>query len=245
MSFSQILFRTAAEAQRTCIGILGAGGKTTLMHTLGEELSKHHSPVILSSLTKASRSADHAVHFYLEFESEETRNELLVNNPLYIMGEIEDEQKLAGVDEGQLQSLYEASEVTIFECDGARKKSIKAHQPFDPVFPEFTTHGIIVVGADAVGARVDGKLVHRPELFREIWDVDVNYELEPAFIAKVLTSQYGYLQKVPKDVEFAYFVNKSDTFPDEAEQLAQALATVSRAAVYYGSIKKNILIKTL
>lgn len=241
MSFSKILFRTPEDANGACIGILGGGGKTALLHSVGTELSKHHSPVVLSSLTKAGLSADHPVHYYPEFEAEETRDELLKNNPIYVMGEIEHDQKLIGVKDDQLESLNEVSEVTIFECDGARKRPIKAHQPFDPVLPDFTTHAIIVVGADAVGARIEGKFVHRPELFRELWDVNANYELEPAFIAKILTSQYGYLQKVPRHIKLAYFINKSDTYPDQALQLAQAITSISKSPVFYGSLKMDIL----
>lgn len=241
MKFSKLLFETPSQAYDTCIGILGGGGKTALLHTLGDELAKYHAKVILSSLTKSGVSATHKVHFYPEFEVEENQPALLENNPLYIMGAVEHAEKLLGLSETELRSLDHASDLIIFECDGARKKPFKAHQPFDPMIPDFASHAIIVVGADAVGAKVDGKLVHRPELFRELWEVNANYELEPAFIAKVLTSKYGYLQKVPAGVEVAYFVNKADHFPQEALKLAQAIARVSNSSIYQGSLEAGFL----
>lgn len=241
MNFSEILFKTSADSYKACIGILGGGGKTALLHTLGDELAKHHSQVILSSLTKAGISTDHPVYFYPEFELEENRPLLFENNPLYIMGEVEHEKKLLGINEDQLRQLYHASDLIIFECDGARKRPIKAHQPFDPMIPNYSTHAIIVVGAEAVGAKVDAKLVHRPELFREIWGVNANFELDPAFIAKVLTSQYGYVQKVPAGVELTFFVNKADIYPDKALKLAQAISRVSNSPVFQGSIEKRTL----
>ncbi len=239
MTFSQILFHNVAEANKSCVGILGGGGKSALLHALGDELSGQYDHVVLSSLTKAGISSQHKVHFFPDFEEEERRESLLAINPLYIMGGQESEHKLTGIEPDQLQLLHDASDLTIFECDGARKKPIKAHQPFDPVIPHFATHAIIVVGADAVGAKVDGKMVHRPELFRELWDVNANQILDPVFIARVLTSEYGYLQKVPKEVALTYFVNKADVYPTQALELARALSRLSHDSVYYGSIEQR------
>jgi probable selenium-dependent hydroxylase accessory protein YqeC len=243
MKFSQILFQNIADAHKSCVGILGGGGKTALLHVLANELSKTYDHVMISSLTKAGISAQHQVHFFPEFEAEGSREALLKINPLFIMGGQENEYKLLGLEPNQLQLLHEHSDLTLFECDGARKKPIKAHQPFDPAIPHFATHAIIVVGADAVGARVEGKMVHRPELFRELWDVNANQILDPVFIARVLTSEYGYLQKVPKDVKLTYFVNKADTYPDQAFQLARTLSRLSHDSVFYGSIEQGVLKK--
>jgi len=243
MNFSQILFRNIEDAQDSCVGILGGGGKTALLHAMGGELSKHYDHVMLSSLTKAGISSEHQVHFFTEFADETKRESLMETNPLYIMEDQESDHKLIGLNPEQLKSVHEASDITLFECDGARKKPIKAHQPFDPVIPYYATHAIIVVGADAVGAKVDGKMVHRPELFRELWDVNANHILDPIFIARVLTSEYGYLQKVPKDVKLTYFVNKADAYPTEAFELAKTLSRLSHNSVYYGSIEQGSIQK--
>jgi probable selenium-dependent hydroxylase accessory protein YqeC len=239
MNISNLIFKNVSEAQNACIGILGGGGKTALLHALGNELAKTFQHVILSSLTKAGISTAHEVHLYPEFQDEENREQLLANNPLYIMGEKESEIKFLGVNAAMLATLFRASDLTLFECDGARKKPIKAHQPYDPMIPHFATHAVIVVGADAVGAKIDGKRVHRPELFRELWDVNADFKLTPAFIAKVLTSQYGYLQKVPPDVEVIYLVNKADSYPEQALSLAQALSRLSKSAVFFGSVEQG------
>lgn len=243
MNFLKMLYTNVNEAHGSCVGILGGGGKTALLHQLGRELAPHHTPVVLSSLTKAGISADLDVHFYTEFEAEENRETLLKTNPLYIMESQIDDHKLIGLNPDQLAALHEVSGVTLFECDGARKKPIKAHQPYDPVLPHFSTHAVIVVGADAVGAKVEGKHVHRPELFRELWDVNANHILDPIFITRVLTSEYGYLQKVPKDIPLTYFVNKADTYPSEARELARTLSRLSHGAVYYGSVEKGTIEK--
>jgi len=242
MMFSKMLFKSPADARKACIGIIGGGGKTTLLHKLGAELATMHKPVILSSLTKDGVTADSPVHFFSELLDEETwPAKLRTENPLYVMNDIEDEYKLIGLNQTQLETLTGHAEVTIFECDGARKHPIKAHQPYDPVVPDFSTHAIIIVGAEAVGARVEREFVHRPELFREVWDVKATYELEPKFIAKVLTSHYGYLQKVPADAELAYFVNKADLYPEQALELALAISRVSNTPVFYGSLEQNML----
>ncbi|MCF7807385.1 MAG: putative selenium-dependent hydroxylase accessory protein YqeC [Candidatus Marinimicrobia bacterium] len=241
MKFTEIIFGIEDGITRACIGILGGGGKTALMYKLGEELAGLSNKVILTSLTKAGVSPQHEVHYFKDVIDRISEEDKFRPNPLYIMGEEDAGQKLIGVDAEQLKQLNRISDFTIFECDGARKRPIKAHQPHDPKLPDYTTHGVIVVGADSVGARIDGKLVHRPELFRELWDVNANYELEPAFIAKVLTSQYGYMDKVPKGVRLSYLVNKADIYPEQADQLAIALVRHTDAPVFQGSIEKKKL----
>ncbi len=242
MFFHRLLFKTPANARKAVIGIIGGGGKTSLMHRLGSELALMHHPVILSSLTKDGYSEDHPVHFFSALEDEAFRTAVFrKENPVFIMDSIENDYKLIGLSQNQMETLTPDAEVMIFECDGARKRPIKAHQPYDPVVPEFATHAIVVVGADAVGARIESQFVHRPELFREIWDVKATYEMEPEFIAKVLTSHYGYLQKLPADIGLSYFVNKADLYPQEATQLAKAISRVSNAAVFYGSLENELL----
>lgn len=240
-----MIFDLPQDVTRATIGILGGGGKTSLMHKLGEELSARDGKVVLTSLTKSGHSSEHALHFYADIIADIGEVDRFKPNPLYIMGRQEADDKLIGIGEAELSTIKRTANFTIFECDGARKRPIKAHQPHDPMLPEFTTHAVIVVGADAVGAKVDGKLVHRPELFREIWNVNANYELEPGFIAKVLTSHYGYLQKVPKGVHLAYLVNKADEFPEAARILAKALFKLTDAPVFHGSLEKNELHRTL
>ena len=244
MNFTDIIFDRHEEVNRATIGILGGGGKTALLHRLGDELSRVSDKVVLTSLTKSGHSDRFKLHFYADIISELKDQERFSPNPLYIMGSQEADEKLIGLNESQLDQLRRIADFSIFECDGARKRPIKAHQPHDPVLPNFTTHAVIIVGADAVGARVDGKLVHRPELFRELWDVNANYQLEPEFIAKVVTSHYGYLQKVPGGVRLSYLVNKADAFEDAAHKLAQAISRLSDHPVFHGSLEKNLLQQT-
>ena len=227
-----------AEAHTACIGILGGGGKTTLLHALGDELAAAYSPVVLTALTKSGLCERHPFRLFSEIQTE-LLEEQTGKKPLYIMRELESEEKLLGIRPGELLQLHQASAVTVFEADGARKRPLKAHQPYDPVLPDFSTHAIILVGADAVGAKVDGKRVHRPELFRELWQVNANFILDPAFIAKVVTSRYGYLQKVPSGITTIYLVNKADRYPKQASQLAQAIQRVSNAPVFLGSLEQG------
>ena len=239
MDIHQILFKTRADARRACVGILGGGGKTTLLHAMARDLATNFDTVVVSSLTRDAISEDQPI-FLLDsvLESEDVPRLLRKNSPIQIMKSQED-QSLTGLAPEELLQLHEEADVCVFECDGARKRPLKAHTDYDPALPEFTSHGIIVVGADAVGARVESRSVHRVELFRERWDVKATFEMSPEFIAKVLTSKYGYLEKVPDGLPLAYVVNKADAFPREAQDLSRALARVSKAGVFVGSLEQR------
>jgi molybdenum cofactor cytidylyltransferase len=50
------------------------------------------------------------------------------------------------------------------EADGSKMRPVKAPAAHEPVLPAATTHLVPVTGLDAVGAAIDARTVHRPEL---------------------------------------------------------------------------------
>ncbi len=162
------------------------------------------------------------------------------HNPLFIMHSQLDARKLAGISVAVLQDLQKQSDVCLFECDGARNLSLKVHKEHDPPVPVFATHTIVVVGADVVDTTIRQGLVHRPELFKSLWNISNDDILDAAFIADVVTTPKGYLAKIPHPTNLMYFVNKADTHPQQAQRLARAIHDRSGAPTFYGSPHANI-----
>ncbi|MCF7902506.1 MAG: putative selenium-dependent hydroxylase accessory protein YqeC, partial [Candidatus Marinimicrobia bacterium] len=131
------------------------------------------------------------------------------------------------------------ADVTLCESDGARNLPLKVHLPHDPVVPPFTTQVVILVGADVVDTSLTDGRVHRPELFREKWQISPDEPLSVDFIARVVTSTCGYLEKVPDGISRIYFVNKGDEHRENAQLLARAIGTQASAPVFWGSIRRG------
>jgi probable selenium-dependent hydroxylase accessory protein YqeC len=76
--------------------------------------------------------------------------------------------KLRGIHPSHVAALREAWGVVLVEADGSKRLPIKAPAPYEPVLPEGTSLVVGVVGLDALGWPMDGRTVHRPELFAAV-----------------------------------------------------------------------------
>ncbi len=236
--FSSLLGEISSE-ENYCVGIIGGGGKTSLQNRLGRELSAIFNKVLLTSLTKSGNSRGLEVKFLNEIKEDEL-NELFEFDKInYIMKARQSAEKLIGISEKQLSKLKQLADVTIFECDGARKRPFKAHRPHDPMIPYFATHAIIVIGAEVINKRISDGFIHRPEIFMEKWDVNESKVIDSEFIAQIVASEDGYMEKVPGNVQPIFFVNKAELNIDGAKELGRLISEKRGSSVYYGSLKDN------
>ena len=241
MQFYQLISYKIELANGRCIALLGGGGKTALLHKLAEEYAEYYPTVLQTSLTKTAFHPSDNPTILNEIDNNKLESLKLETNPLFIIGEKVSDKKLNGISETELDRIRQQFDVTIFECDGARNKPLKAHTEYDPIVPDFATNVVIIVGADVVNTTVNAGLVHRPELFSKMWNVKLDFQLDIDFIVNVLTSKKGYFSKLKHNVEISYFVNKWDNHQKNAENLAQAIYQKTRRPTFYGSIKNNIL----
>lgn len=237
MHFYRLINDDIDSLQYTCTALLGGGGKTALLHKLANEFSEFNPKVLQTSLTKTA--------FY------KSENPLILSdinviksakrNPLFVIGDKINDNKLLGISEVQLNEIRKLFDVTIFECDGAKNKPLKAHTDHDPTVPKFSTNVIIIIGADVVNTKIQDGLVHRTELFCKLWNADINTKLDIEFIVKVVSSKRGYLSKVPDDVSVTYFINKADIYNENARKLALGIFNDTGNPTFYGSIRNNLL----
>lgn len=243
MNFFQMVLNEGSKAASYCVAIIGGGGKTSLLHRLGNEFSREYDRVLLTSLTSSAYPRAYEVVLMDNMPSRDLSPHYKRYSPLYLMGSKFSHYKLSGISLDELQAVQKQSEVCLFECDGARNLSLKVHKEHDPPVPAFATHVIIVVGADVVNTSISQGMVHRPELFRSVWHISGDDILDKEFITRVLTTSRGYLTKIPYQTRRIYFVNKSDTHPYEAEQLARTIHKESGFPAFYGSTQANICMK--
>ncbi len=230
---------SAPKNQNPCIALLGGGGKTSLMKKLGAELSSNGQRVILTSLTRMLNDPDDHVRI-LDYSERKLIPEILDSeSPLHIMTGKTNESKLQGWSSEFLREIYSIPDVCIFECDGARNLPLKCHNDRDPEVPDFVSQVLIIVGADVINTTLRDGLIHRPELFIRKWKIDRDFILHADFLAEVLTSEKGYLQKVPHNQEIIFYINKTDIDLDSSRDLAEKIAERSRCHTWIGSLKNS------
>ena len=236
--FKMIFPRPGDFSGKTAV-IIGAGGKTSMLDLLGRELAEFHRCILLTSLTKTETGNSKKIFTFENLQTEGFPRLFQHNNPLYLMKSLGEGGKFNGFHSSELIPFLPECDLCLIEGDGARKLSLKAHTADDPRVPDFADRLIIIAGADAVNTTLSGGLVHRPELFAEIWGISNDTLITTDLIAEVLISDQGYQQKNPARAETVYFINKADNFPLQAEELARDVFDKSGSPVYFGSLNQR------
>lgn len=239
MQFFRLITERIEDAKNSCIALIGGGGKTALLHNLANEYSQIFPKVLQTSITKTAFHTSDKPLILNDIEIPDLNN--IIVNPLFVIGEKLNEEKLKGISNSELDEIRRYFNITIFECDGARNKPLKVHTDYDPMVPLYSTDVIIIVGADVVNTKISDGLVHRPEMFCEKWDVTPNKKMDIDFIVNVISTNRGYLSKINHDANLTYFVNKADKYPNNAMKLANAIFYKTEKPTFYGSTKGNFL----
>lgn len=201
--------------------IIGGGGKTTLLQTLGEELSREHS-VLLTTTTKIMPFDDIVWADTLEqLEKLKKTHLLLCGGTL-----IEETGKLTAPDI-LFSKLAEEFTYVLVEADGAARRPIKAHAQWEPVIPEGANQVICVVGASGFGRAIE-ECVHRPERYAELAGVNCDMLVTPETQAAVLRAEA---------LHDRIYVNQVESRQDMEQ--AKRLAALLRCPVVAGSMHRG------
>jgi molybdenum cofactor cytidylyltransferase len=196
------------------ISFVGAGGKTTAMYRLGRELAGLGWRVITTTTTMIRPPSPEETDALI-VEGNPAQALLMAEEALRHKGLItvvsqplETENKLKGVEPGQVAALAALADAVIVEADGAKGLSLKAPAAHEPVVPAGTTLLVPVVGVDAVGRRLAEGTVHRPELVARLTKVPLGETISGALLATLLVHPQGALKGTPADARVMPLINK-------------------------------------
>ena len=201
--------------------VIGGGGKTTLLRTLGEELAEHHT-VLLCTTTK--------IFPFPDLPCARTAAELDALRPSHRLlcagTDVPGTGKLAA-PETPMALLAERFDYVLVEADGAARRPLKAHAPHEPVIPPEAVQTICVVGASGFGQPIS-EAAHRPERYALLAGVPETAEAAPETVAAVLRAE-GLHDKI--------YVNQVETLWELAS--ARTLAALLDCPVLAGSLQRK------
>lgn len=205
--------------ERELVSFVGAGGKTTLMLGLGSDLADAGRRVVITTTTKmaAEQVQPPVVDSTAKVEANFGRRP----GALFVVRR-DAENKVTGPSPVEINELYRDSsaEYILVEADGSHGRSLKVPANFEPVIPTASTTVVVVAGIDAVGASI-ASACHRPERVAELLERPVTHQLQPADVAKVITSARGGMKDVPAAARVVVAVTKvGSTDMDAARQLS-------------------------
>ena len=134
--------------------VIGSGGKTTLLRTLGTELAEAGGRVLLCATTK--------IYPFPGLPCAHDRAELdaLAPSPLLCAGAPLEHGKLTAL-EVPMADLAARFDYVLVEADGSARLPLKAHASHEPVIPPEANQTICVVGISGFGRPIR-EVVHRP-----------------------------------------------------------------------------------
>ncbi len=198
--------------RKDVISIVGAGGKTSTLVRLAEELSLKNKRVILTTTThieplqfKLMRySRDLTLNMIEDIEA------IIRRHPLLIIKRKVRGNKLKGIPPENIGLINRDVDFDymVVEADGAKNKSLKAPHKHEPQVPHCTTFFIAVVGFDIIGKKLNKNNVHRPRNVARVTGKSIGDTIEPDDIVTLCKKPEGLLKSRPPATRTAVILNK-------------------------------------
>lgn len=217
------------------VSIVGAGGKTTFLFTLAEELRKKHK-VLLTTTTKIYLP-EKKLYDYLSIGTIDSLSQENQNG-IYVFGSnINEDKKIIGV-KPQFKHLLPYFDYILIEADGAKQKCIKGWNSTEPVISKDTTITVGIVSIDAVGKRINKENVHRVEEFIKITNSIEDELIKIKHLIALILHKNGLFNKARG--KKILFINKVES--EEEKKLAKAIVHELRDhldQIIIGSLKQE------
>lgn len=201
------------------IALVGAGGKTSALFGLAEELAWTGRDVVMTTTThlrdprlEQGRSFDRVVFDSpgdRPWDSEPPwpdRGRRIV----FASGAEPATGKLRGVDPVRIGELDRAGAFILVEADGAKFRPIKAPAAHEPVVPAMTDLVVGIMGLDCLGRPMDDTTVHRPERFGSVTGCAPGAPIRLEHLQALARSPQGLFKGAPAMARRALLLNKAD-----------------------------------
>lgn len=197
---------SALKIEPGITAIIGSGGKSALLKTLGLELMRAGGRVLLCTTTHmfpvagvpwngSSRRLDAAPWKPGAAHVPGCTCEAcagLVRGSICQAGVLDPETGKLSAPAEPLDQLVQRFDYVLAEADGSKRLPLKAHAAWEPVIPADTANVVWVVGASGLGKPIN-EAVHRPELFCERCGCEPTDTATPERVAMALSAELQML----------------------------------------------------
>lgn len=219
--------------------LVGAGGKTTAMLTLAEELSKAGRRVIVTTTTHIF--PPDTGQYGPVFSPEDTAGiaAALERTGLAVAaGPLDERGKLTGVSDAQVEGLLELAEYVLVEADGSRRLPCKTPGDREPALPVKTELVVGVLGLKSLNYPLEA-VCFRAGLAARRLGVEPENPVTPELLARLAAEPWG-LAKATEGRRFVILLNQSDVCdPAQLCQVVQAVKETSGAPVVSAALQKG------
>ncbi len=197
------------------VAFTGAGGKTSALRRLADELRALGWRVLVTSTTRiAAEELDYFPHALAldAVHSPRTLSAFLNRYGAVFLYDRLWGGKALGIEPDYLNSLLDNldSDAILIEADGARRFALKAPYAHEPVIPRATTLVIPVAGMDVLGQPLDDEHVYNPEAIHERYGFPLGGAIRPAWLGQIVRDETLGLKDAPPEARVMALLNKTD-----------------------------------
>lgn len=203
------------------IALVGAGGKTTAMFLLANELAPRMRVLTTTTTRIFAAQIKHApVHVAFNPERQSITDLLpqldraiAAHGQALVIGQTDPaSDKVFGLSPDMIDALAGSGhfDVIINEADGSRMRPLKAPAAHEPVIPGSTTLVVPIAGLDVLGQPLSDATAHRAEFIGRLIGIAVGQPVTADAVAAVLCHPEGGLKNVPAQARVVPLLNKVD-----------------------------------
>jgi probable selenium-dependent hydroxylase accessory protein YqeC len=199
------------------ISLVGAGGKTTLMFRLAQELFLSGRNVVTTTTTKISEPTSGETNFlFIDPDGRKIKNFVQRHLDQYHHVTVAQERlgsgKLKGISPNLVNELWgsHGMDTIIVEADGAAGRPVKAPREEEPVIPSNTTLVVAILGVDGLEVELNEGNVFQPERVSKMTGIPMGERLTDEAMAILMTHPEGIFKGTPSSSRVIAFLNKVD-----------------------------------
>ena len=204
------LYLALGIASGDVVAFVGAGGKSSAMLTVADELAGAGMNVLAAPTTKMLVSEARKIGPLVTSEDTgelRTKAEEALSDRVsgVVVGSgLLSKNRIGGVEPADITSLAPLADVVLVEADGSRRRPIKGTADHEPAVPHAATLVVAVGSIRAFGAPVDEEHVHRPELFSRLTGVGAGQSITARAFARAIAE--GSLGNIPHKARTAALI---------------------------------------
>ena len=230
------------------VSFVGAGGKTSALVRLGQELATDGWRVLATTTTRIAETELSLFPYTKRWNpkllrgSRELESLLDSHRFIFLYKNIEDE-KAMGISGRMVSRIVDEmnADVLLVEADGSRRLPLKAPYDHEPVLPVDSTMVVPIVGLEILGKPLNEDFVYNPHGIINRYGFPYGGIIQPAWIAQVLRDETLGLKKTPSTARVIALLNQSPQsglIRARARRAAQMILRNSRIdSVAIGSVK--------
>lgn len=181
------------------VTITGAGGKTSLMLALADELSKFGSVLITTTTKIYIPSFDIFEELILDDSVLKGTGENIV-----VAGSSIKKDKLFGLSYDKISLLKQFFDFVLIEGDGAKEKLLKEWNPNEPCIPPFSNKVIGVINMDILNQTLVEENIHRFNIFLDKFSNYISKSISKEFLVEYILKA-EYFKNSQYDSKYLFF----------------------------------------